>query len=131
MPKFANVQRDLEGAFAGATWTATNITTVPQNYQGPNNATEFVRVNILPGQTFDGYNAEASSGMLRLDLFVPSGLGISRAMAIADILDPIVSRQVFTNGTQTGASTVNPIGIDPENAGFFRASYSVPYRHYS
>ena len=128
---FANIQSDLEGAFAASTWTANNITTVPQNYQGENTATEWCRVNILPGQSFNTYGSSANTGMVRVDIFVPAGLGITRAIAIGDLLDTALSSTVFTNGTQTGAGTVTPVGLDPENPGLFRASYSVPYRHYS
>ena len=128
MPKFVDAQRDLEGAFASSSWT---IPTVPANYQAPNNATEFVRVNVLPGAGNSTYGGAADSGMLRVDIYVPSGLGLSRVFEVADLLDALVSRQVFTNGTQTGASTVTAMSIDPANAGLFRASYSVPYRHYS
>ena len=128
---FANIRTDLEGAFAASTWTANNITTVPQNYQGSNEATEWCRINIIPGQSFNTYASSANTGMLRVDIYVPSGLGITRVMAISDLLDDAVSSTVFTNGTQTGAGTVTPVGLDPENPGLFRASYSVPYRHYS
>ena len=128
MPKYANIQTDIEAPFA--TWTHTTV--VPSNYQGEVTATEFIRINIIPGTTFNQPNGtEGSSGMVRIDIFVPAGFGPTRANAICDLLDPVIANQTFTNGTFTFSSTVAPQGLDPDNYGLYRVNYSVPYRHFT
>ena len=128
MPKYANIRSDLEGAFAS--WTHTTV--VPANYQGEVTATEFIRINILPGTSFNQPAGDTGEqGMVRIDVFVEAGYGIARAYAICDLLDSVIASRQFSNGTQTFSSTASPQGLDADDYGFYRVNYSVPYRHFT
>lgn len=128
MPTYANIRSDLEGAFDS--WTHTTV--VPANYQGEVTATEFIRVNILPGTSFNQpAGTSGTQGMVRIDIFVEAGYGIARAFAICDLLDSVIASRQFSNGTQTFASTASPQGLDADDYGFYRVNYSVPYRHFT
>lgn len=128
MPKYANIRTDLEGAFAS--WNHTTV--VPANYQGEVTATEFIRVNIIPGTTFNQPNGSSGeSGMVRIDIFTEAGYGTTRAFAICDLLDSVIANQTFSNGTFTFSSTASPQGLDADDYGYYRVNYSVPYRHFT
>ena len=130
--KFANLQSDLEGVFATTDWTDNNIPAIPENLQTPKDATEFVVINIIHGQSNDYYGPDSCLlGMLRVDIFSPAAQGATRAFAIADILDDILEYKVLTNGTQTTSSTLSRIIVDQDNASLFRVNYSIPFKHYT
>ena len=131
MPKFRNIQSDIESQFASTAWTTTGITAVPSNYDGPVTG-EFVRINILNGEAgSDTFATSRINGLLRVDMFVPAADADRRANEIADILDGIFQFSTLSRGTQLFGSSIANIGSDPESADLWRYNYNISFIHYS
>jgi hypothetical protein len=125
------ILRDVETAFASATWTANNIQTIPDNYLGVK-SDEYVLLKVMPSNSsLAAYGVEKQiEGMVAVKMFTKAGEGQGRVMAIANLLDIILENKTLPNGTRLGASYLNVEGLDPQNKALYSASYIIPFTKY-
>jgi hypothetical protein len=125
------ILRDVETAFASATWTANNIQTIPDNYLGTKKD-EYVLVKTMPSNSsLAAYGVEKQiEGMVAVKMFTKAGEGQGRIMAIANLLDIILENKTLPNGTKLGTSYLNVEGVDPQNTALSSASYIIPFTKY-
>jgi hypothetical protein len=128
------ILRDVEGVFSSATWTSHNIPTYPVDYQGCKGGAngEYAMVSILPSSSsnYEYGVKKATTGIVAVKLFVKSGEGQGRLMAIADFLDIVLDNKTLPNGTKLGTSYLNVEGLDPQNTALSSASYIIPFTKY-
>jgi len=125
------ILRDVETAFASATWTANNIQTIPDNYLGAKKD-EYVLVKTMPSNSsLAAYGVEKQiEGMVAVKMFTKAGEGQGRIMAIANLIDIILENKTLPNGTKLGTSYLNVEGLDPQNKALYSASYIIPFIKY-
>ena len=125
------ILRDVETAFASATWTANNIQTIPDNYLGAKKD-EYVLVKTMPSNSsLAAYGVEKQiEGMVAVKMFTKAGEGQGRIMAIANLIDIILENKTLPNGTKLGTSYLNVEGLDPQNKALYSASYIIPFTKY-
>jgi hypothetical protein len=125
------ILRDVETAFASATWTANNIQTIPDNYLGVK-SDEYVLLKVMPSNSsLSAYGVEKQiEGMVAVKMFTKAGEGQGRVMAIANLLDIILENKTLPNGTKLGTSYLNVEGLDPQNKALYSASYIIPFIKY-
>jgi hypothetical protein len=125
------ILRDVETAFASATWTANNIQTIPDNYLGVK-SDEYVLLKVMPSNSsLSAYGVEKQiEGMVAVKMFTKAGEGQGRVMAIANLLDIILENKTLPNGTRLGTSYLNVEGLDPQNKALYSASYIIPFIKY-
>jgi hypothetical protein len=125
------ILRDVETAFASATWTANNIQTIPDNYLGVK-SDEYVLLKVMPSNSsLAAYGVEKQiDGLVAVKMFTKAGEGQGRVMAIANLLDIILENKTLPNGTRLGASYLNVEGLDPQNKALYSASYIIPFTKY-
>jgi hypothetical protein len=127
------ILRDVETAFASATWTSHNIKTIPDNYQGTvGSNSEYVIVKIMPtNSSLLAYGVEKQiDGMVAVKMFTKAGEGQGRIMAMANFIDIILENKTLPNGTKLGTSYLNVEGLDPQNKALYSASYIIPFTKY-
>jgi len=131
---FDSVLADVDGVFAGDSWTANSILTVPDNYQGTlgANIREYLIVSTLPtsGSPYDYDKKKLLSGLIAIKIFSAAGEGQGRVMAIADLLNVELEDKTLTNKTQLGKSYLQIEGLDPANKSLYSASYFIPFTSY-
>jgi hypothetical protein len=128
MSKYNKVQLDLESVFSTTAWKAESIPAFPGNFEGDIGATEFVKLEILPSGTIESFgHFSGIEGQVIIQVYVSAGKGMTRLLAVADILDNYFQAQKFVNGTSTGSSALNVIGKDSANPALFRADYTVSF----
>ena len=127
------ILRDVETVFGSAAWTTNSIKTYPTNYQGSkSSSTEYVLLNVLPASSRNyayGVSKE-TTGLVAVKMFVKSGDGQGRLMAIANLLDTVLDNKTLSNGTKLGTSYLTVEGLDPANKSLYSASYIIPFTHY-
>jgi hypothetical protein len=125
------ILRDVETAFASATWTANNIQTIPDNYLGVK-SDEYVLLKVMPSNSsLAAYGVEKQiDGLVAVKMFTKAGEGQGRVMAIANLLDIILENKTLPNGTRLGTSYLNVEGLDPQNKALYSASYIIPFIKY-
>ena len=128
MAKYADVARDVEGLFGTAEWITHGITAYPSNYQGGDYENEFVKLEILPNRALIRYSDPSVEGSVIVQIYTKAGLGITRAMEIADLLDNLMQTQSLTRGTTLGTSSLSFLGIDSQDNSLHRADYFIPFR---
>lgn len=129
---FLNALNDIEAVFGGSDWTANNIKTIPDNYQGSiQGATEYVLVKVMPSgsETIAHAVERKISGLLAVKIFVPAGYGQRRLMEVSDLLDNVLQHKQLTNIT-LGSSYLNVEGLDPQNESLYSGSYIIPFTSY-
>lgn len=130
---YSLLKSDVYDVFASATWAATGIKAYPVNYSGSIDSTgSFLRISILPGN--GGLEAfsfkKRFNGLLILSIFVKAGNGDNDLFAIADTLDSFFQGKTLVNGTQFGASTLKPLGLDSADKSLYRGDYSIQFNSY-
>ena len=133
MAKFTEVVRDVEGLFARNTpWSSHRIQAFPSNYQGGGFEDEFVKIELIPAQPLTAsYGQFGVAGQIIIQIYTRAGEGISRSLAIADLLDSELQAKHLPRGTQTGTSSLSFLGIDNDDNSLFRADYVVNFRNYN
>jgi hypothetical protein len=131
MGKYHDLLQNVLGVFGEPAWTAKNIKTVPSNYVGLVNNSEYIRVSVIPsGQ---GINLVSSSGLLIIDIFVKFGTGPGNLSLIADSLDEFLVGKTIespTGNTQFLKSAYSELGVDTDNKTLYRAKYEIPFNHF-
>lgn len=131
MAKYSKVQLDIESIFATTAWKAESIAAFPGNFDGKIGASEFVKIELLPNASDASFaHFSGIEGQIIIQIYVQAGKGMTRVLAIADILDTYLQAKVFANGTRTGSSALNVIGKDKANASLFRADFTVGFNLY-
>ena len=135
MDKFEALFNDVYSVFAKPEWTNENIRTLPENYIAKNLGNEYIRVYVIPGASKGYLNMPGSlGGQLMIDIFVPAGEGLKRALVIAGILNKHLEQKsintIANNVTQFSTSALNPVGADPVNPSLHRSSYSLPFNFF-
>lgn len=129
MSKYIEIQSSIFSFFASTTWQNEDIKTVPQNYTGDLGVNEFVRVNIIHASGNPIYqNLDGMSGLLIVDIFVPSGTGPLRASQIAGILDDNL-QGVTIDSVQFTFSNLSSLGRDRDNPSLDRSQYTIFYKY--
>jgi hypothetical protein len=130
---YDSVQSDIEGIFAGSSWTSHSIPIYPDNYQGAvTTGAEFCRLSVLPSnsENYAHGGNKSLSGIVVVKILVRAGEGQKRIMAISDILDVIFDNKTLTNGTELSTSYLNMEGLDPANKSLYSARYLIPFKIY-
>jgi len=129
MGRYSATQQAIFSIFGLNTWTAENIKTFPQDVVASNAGDEFVKVTIIPSGK--GINRVSISGIVIIDIYTASGLGPSRASAIADKLDDYLCNKTViisaSRNVQFDRSTMVPKGIDSDNKTLVRSQYTIPF----
>jgi hypothetical protein len=121
MSKYSNSLQDVFNVMA-----TCPVPSYPQNFENKRDLNEFLRISLIPGN--NGINLSSNSGLVIIDIFVPSNEGPKRLYEVADLLDSLFVGKM-TGQTQFFHSTLNVIGID-ENPSLFRGQYNLQYSHY-
>lgn len=108
----------------------TTVKVYPANYQGNITATEWVRLNVFSFNSELFFGSQASTGQIVCNIFVPSGTGQRRAVAIADVLDAYLSRKIFSS-IQTTNGYINNIGVEKNDSGLYRIDYIVNFNNFN
>lgn len=130
---FDKALEDIEGVLASTAFLTENIEVYPEDYFGDiKNETEFCRVLLLPTNSYNiAHGAhKVLDGILKIRIFVKSGLGQKRHMEIADILDKYFENKTLTNNTKLETSYLNVVGLDTDNPALSSAIYSIPFKSY-
>jgi hypothetical protein len=130
---YSLVLRDIETAFGSSDWTAHNIKTIPDNYQGTvGSNSEYVMIKVMPSSSSTlSYGVDKRlDGLLAVKMFVKSGEGQGRVMAIASLVDTLLQYKTLPNGTKLGSSYLTVEGLDSQNKALYSASYIIPFTKY-
>jgi hypothetical protein len=127
MGKYLNLEQDVFSIFGSPEWLAEDIRTYPSNFVATKIEDEFLRVSILPSG--GGVNLRSVSGMMIVEIYIPSGRGTKRLNEIADTLDSYLEGNT-KNRVQMSSSALSIIGEDKDNPSLFRANYSIPFNYY-
>lgn len=135
MGKYASLEADVYSVFGTVTWKAENILTLPDNFEGSNKGSEWIRVSILPSGTLEGSTSLYSvKGLVMIDIFTPAGGTPKRASQIADKLDTYLAGKVLVTGqggsTQFFTSTLMRHGLDDDNPSLFHCTYTIPFSYF-
>ena len=130
---FNKIQKDIEQAIAdniATGQTLNGINFYPANYQGKISGTEWVRLNVFPGNSELLYRGLRIYGQIVFNIFVPAGNGMIKSTEIADKINSVFGRQIIS-GIQTTNSFITTIGIDPVDKGLFRLDLTVNFNNYT
>lgn len=130
---YSLILRDIETSFGSAAWTAHNIKTIPDNYQGTvGSNSEYVMIKVMPANSSTiAYGVEKQiDGLLAVKMFVKAGEGQGRVMEIASLVDDLLQHKTLPNGTKLGSSYLNVEGLDSQNKALYSASYIIPFTKY-
>ena len=129
MSKYITIQSTIFSVFASSNWQNEDIKTVPSNFTGEVNATEYIRVSIVYGATNPLYqNLNAISGMILIDVFVPSGTGPLRASQISDLLDSYFVAKTI-DSVQFYTSSLKSLGRDRDNPSLDHSQYTILFSY--
>lgn len=130
MPRFTNILTTIEELFSTPlTIDGDTVPVYPTNYQGQISDTEWVRLNVFTFNSELTFGNESSNGQIVCNIFVPTGLGVRRATAIADALDSKLSRKVIAS-IQTLNGFINNVGVDQVNSGLYRIDLVINFANY-
>ena len=116
MGKYVNLEQNIFSIFGSSEWLAENIKTYPSNFIAVDAPSEFLRISVIPAG--EGLNLRSVSGIMLVDIFVPSGGGTRRLGEIADKLDLYLEGQT-TDRVQFGSSAMKISGKDKDNPKLF------------
>lgn len=132
MGKYASLETDIYSIFDLPAWQAENLKIYPANFVGINTGDTFIRLSIIPSST--GVNRASVSGILLLDIFVPSNVGTKTHFSIADKLDTYLASKTISHSTGTatqfGSSTVSAGKADSDNPSLYRTTYTIPFSYF-
>lgn len=129
--RFSMVLTTVEAIFATPLNVGGTVVKVfPANYQGNITATEWIRLNVFSFNSELFFGGQASNGQIVCNIFVPSGTGQRRAVAIADVLDGLLSRKIISN-IQTTNGYINNIGVEKNDSGLYRIDYVVNFNNFN
>ena len=132
MSSYTSVIEDFESIFASAEWVATGIQAYPSNFSSADpKPSEYIVLEVLPSQALDIQYGDARqiAGLLIIQIYTAVNTGSRRVYEISDLLDDLFRRQVIGD-IQTGTSSLNVKGNDPDNPALFRADYSTRFSSY-
>ena len=128
--KYSLLQQEVYAIFASAEWQNEDIPLSPSNFNPKSDATEFLRITILPSRAESTFGSlDCVSGLILIDVFTPVGTGVVRAHQIADVLDTYLAGKTLGN-TQLFSSNFSPFGRDRDNPSLYRGIYSIPFSYY-
>ncbi len=125
MSRYLSVEKGVYAVFGSSEWIAEAIPTYPSNFLAKVN--EYIRVSIIPGNV--GANRASISGVVIIDIFVPSNSGSHRAFEIADKLDSYLCNKTHNN-VQFQTSTIGEGKVDKVNPALYRVGYTIPFNFY-
>ena len=132
MGKYANLEKDIFTIVAETQLLNSSIRIFPGNFVATDTGNQFLRVSIIPSNR--GLNLKSISGLLIVDIFIPSGGGLKLASTIADTLDSkFVGKSVSTslnNVTQFGNSSLDHKGVDKDSPALHRSIYTIPFNFF-
>lgn len=131
MAKFHDAHHSIMAIFGSPKWTAEQIKTIPSNFIGGDLGAEYIRVSVITGG--QGINIGSVSGQLVIDIFVPVGEAVLRAVTIADKLDQVLVGKLIQQGNasvQIMGSTLSPSGIDAANRALYKYRYVTSFNYY-
>jgi hypothetical protein len=130
--KYQSLESGVFAVFNSSEWSSENIKTVPGNFVAKDTGDEFIAVSIIPGG--ESVNANSSTGLVMIDIYIPAGKGPRRASLIADKLDTHLLRRDVVSSTGRvqfpRASSLAFPGRDEQNPALFRATYSIPFNFF-
>lgn len=98
----------------------------PENFLNELNLEEYLRVSVIPSNK--GINLRSASGIVIVDIFVPSNEGPKRLYTVADTLDTLfVGKSI--GRTQFFQSGLTTIGQD-ENPSLYRGQYTIQFSYF-
>jgi len=130
---FTQTLTAVESVFGSSAWTANNIKTIPDNFEGDmSNSSEYVHISVLPSSSsLLAFGVDRKlNGLVAVKIFVPAGYGQRRLMEIGDLLDNVLQYKTLSNGTRLDSSYINVEGLDPRNESFYSGSYFIPFTLY-
>ena len=95
--RFAGLYADIYSLFNSAPWIAENIKTYPKGYVSNEVNTEYAIFDVSSAD--EGFS-DSLRGILFIDIYVPNGLGPTRAAKIADIFDKYLAGATFATNAQ-------------------------------
>ena len=120
MARFTDILTSVEALFVDPlTVDGNTVPVYPTNYVGQINDTEWVRLNVFTFNSELQFSGQFSTGQVVCNIFVPTGMGVRRATAIADALDSMLSRKIISS-IQTFNGFIQNVGVDPVNKGLYR-----------
>ncbi len=131
MSQYGNLYARVLSVFANPLWLATGIATYPANFVAETGRSEFIRVSVI--SSGNSGNVVSGSGVVLIDIFTPSGMGQRRAFEIADKLDEHLAAKTLSTdrgNLQFQKSSSAPFGVDSDNEGLYRVSYSIPFLYF-
>ena len=131
MGKYTSVFLDIESVFGSQDWIAEKIFTTSSTFTGTVAQDEFVKTEILPLESEASYDRNGIRGQVIVQIYIESGFGSMRVNEIADILDNYLQNKSFINGTSTGSSVLNILGIDRLNPALYRGDYTVDFVNFN
>jgi hypothetical protein len=130
MGKYLKIQDDIYSIFSSVEWQNENIKTIPSN--GVADSGEFVRITILSNG--EALNKNSASGILMAEIFTSAGGGPTRSVNIADKLDQYLAGKsintVTGKQTQLFSSNFTFDGIDRDNPGLVKSTFSVQFKYF-
>ena len=127
MGKFTDLSTNVLSLFGTDGWKAEGVKTFPSNFIANNTGLEFIRINVIPGNT--GINFNSVSGILIIEIFTAAGKGPTGAVLIADKLDTFLQGKTLGH-TQLNKSTMSPNGVDRDDSSLFKSTYTIPFNYF-
>jgi len=125
---------EIEGTFADPEWTALGLVLYPSNFDySDKRPAEYLVLEILPSDALTDSQWGGGTrigGLLIIQIYIPVNTGSRRVYAIADNLDDVLQKKVLGYNIQTGGSSIQLKGNDPDNPALFRADYTVRFNSY-
>ena len=127
MGKYERAEQSAFDVFASAAWKAMNISAFPRGYKGDFGNPPYVLITLVYGD--EGVNAQATSGVLMIEIYTAWGTGPRPSTKIADQLDTVLQKKTIAN-TQFFESTLTAYEQDKDNLQLGRRIYSIPFSHF-
>jgi hypothetical protein len=129
MNKYTELYSDIYSVFGTPEWESNDIKTIPANVSSVNDATEFIRVNIITDGNANFGRTKDAKGILLIDIFTPQGHSVVRSLAIGDTLDEFISGKKIGR-VQFYSSSLYQNGRDRDNPSLHRTTYSIEFYYY-
>ena len=131
--RYANLYADIYSLFNSVDWVAENIKVYPKGYISNEANAEYAIFDV--SSAIEGFS-DSLRGILFIDIYVPNGLGPTRAAKIADIFDKYLAGATFATNAQKAItqfrreSTFIIRGPAIDNSSKLRSTYQIQFNYF-
>lgn len=130
--RYANLYADIYSLFNSVDWIAENIKVYPKGYISNEANAEYAIFDFIVASGL----IDSLGGILFIDIYVPNGLGPTRAAKIADIFDKYLAGATFATDAQKAVtqfrreSNFSIRGQAQDNSSKLRSTYEIQFGYF-